>query len=152
MYEHLDQSTTQWSILLTNPVISDLIYKNIIQIIYVCKARGKFVVREGTKVCWGGHQNIMDRGDMPWLGGGGYPLMGMVPQTTHPHPPDIGQPWSNSLLDIQGFGQVGGWSSEFQTMSYCAVLSTATNQWRRRWGGGHNWKIFLFTFYMFLSI
>ena len=109
--------------------------------------RGQKSVEEDTKILWIGGHALIGGGR-----GGLYPLMGMVPQSTHPHPPDIGQPWSNSFLDIQGFGQVGGWSSEFQTMSYCAVLSTATNQWQQRWGGGHNWKIFLFTFYMFLSI
>ena len=59
--------------------------------------------------------------------GGVIPLDGYGPPIHTPHPPDIGQPWSNSLLDIQGFGQVGGWSSEFQTMSYCAVLLTFTS-------------------------
>ena len=40
------------------------------------------------------------------LGGGGvYPFMGMVPLSTHI--PDIGQPWSNLLLDSQSFGQGG---------------------------------------------
>ena len=33
----------------------------------------------------------------------------------HPHThPDIGQPWSNSLLDSQSFGQVGGGHRSFR--------------------------------------
>ena len=61
-------------------------------------------LEEGTK-------NVgMGGTGLDWGRGGGYPLMGIVP---HPHKHhDIGQPWSNSLLDSQSFGQVGGghWS------------------------------------------
>ena len=58
--------------------------------------------------------------------------MGMVPLSTHI--PDIGQPWSNLLLDSQSFGQGGGWLSEFQTMSCCVIFATTPNKWGGRGG------------------
>ena len=89
----------------------------------------------------GGTNNVRV-GGQALIGGWGDPLMGMVPQSKSTHPPDIGQPWSNSLLDSQSFGQVGGGHRSFRKLP----LITGEE------GGGHNWKIFLFTFYMFLSI
>ena len=53
--------------------------------------RGQKSVEEGTKILWIGGTCL------DW---GGVPLDGYGPPIHTPHPPDIGQPWSNSLLDI----------------------------------------------------
>ena len=47
-----------------------------------------------------------------------YPFMGMVPLSTHI--PDIGQPWSNLLLDSQSFGQGGG--GGYRRFRQCPVV------------------------------
>ena len=62
-YMNMDQSTTQLSILFTNPVKSDPIYKNIIQIMGYC---GIFLVRgRGAKASnEEGTKKILERGDI----------------------------------------------------------------------------------------
>ena len=62
-----------------------------------------------------GGTNKFRMGGQALIGGwvGGLPLDGYGYGPPHPHTHlDIGQPWSNSLLDIESFGQVGGghWS------------------------------------------
>ena len=136
MYEHLDQSATQWSILLANPVKSDSIYKNIVQIMgYCAKSMQKICCQEGGGdkiVSWGGNQKILDRGDMPWLGGKGCtPWWVWSP---NPHTPWY---WTALVKFINRQSNIwpgGGWSSKFQIMSCCAVFSTGTNQWGGRGG------------------
>ena len=85
MYEHLVQSATQLSILLANPVKSDSIYKNIVQIMgycalstqKICCQEGevtKLLVEEGTRKFWIGG-TCLDWGgrDVP-LDGSGPPI------------------------------------------------------------------------------
>ena len=67
--------------------------------------RGQKSVEEGTKILWIGGTCL------DW-GGRGVPLDGSGP-LIHTHP-DIGQPWSNSLIDSQIFGQVGGGHRSFR--------------------------------------
>ena len=54
---------------------------------------------------------------LDWGGGGLYPFMGMVHLSTHI--PDIGQPWSNLLLDSQSIGQGGG---GYRSFRQCPVV------------------------------
>ena len=94
------------------------------------KARGKFVVRGGnqkfggTCLDWGGEQV--------------YPLMGMVPQSTHT--PDIGQPWSNSLLDSRSFGQVGGGHRSFRQCPVVQFSQLPPIKGEVGGGGGQKFK------------
>ena len=65
-----------------------------------------------------------------------------------PPPLDIREPWPNSLLDRRSFGQVGGGHQSFR-QSPVVRLSQLSPINR---GGGHNWNLSLFAFYMCLSI
>ena len=72
-----------------------------------------------TKVSIEGGTRNFGIGKTCFDGGGGevYPFMGMVPLSTHI--PDIGQPWSNLLLDSQSFGQGGG---GYRSFRQCPVV------------------------------
>ena len=84
-------------------------------------------VEEGTKKFW-----ILGT-FLDW--GGVYNLMGMVPQSKSTHPPDIGQPWSNSLLDSRSFGQVGGGQQSFRQCHVVQLSQLPLIHWEV---GGHN--------------
>ena len=72
----------------------------------LCIKRAKNLLsEEGTKKFWIGGTCL------DW-GGRSVPLDGSGPPI-HTHP-DIGQPWSNSLIDSRIFGQVGGSHRSFR--------------------------------------
>ena len=113
------------------------------------KEHGKFVVRGDKSVRFRREPKNFRSGGHALIGG--VPFDGYGPQIHTPQPPDIGQPWSNSLLDSRSFGKVGGGHRSFRQ---CPVVQFSQLPPINGEGGrgGHNWKILLFTFYMFLNI
>ena len=99
----------------------------------------------------GGGPKCQLMGEPKILGWGVLPLDGYWVWSPHPHtPPDIGQPWSNSLPDILSFGQVGGGHQSFRQ---CPVVQfSQLLPIHGEVGGVIIGRKKIFTFYMFLSI
>ena len=77
-----------------------------------------------------GTNKILDRGDMPWFGG----CTTWWAWSPNPHTPDIGQHWSNLLLDSRSFCQVGG-VHRSDIVLLCSFLNCHQSMGRGRGGG-----------------